>query len=97
VASRAMSAPRALPEGALKLGVRPEYVAIAEAGAAGALPATVTQLQDIGTSLLLTAAVEGGSLKARLAPEAAVPAVGQPVWLRVLGEHTCFYANEELV
>jgi glycerol transport system ATP-binding protein len=97
VASRAMGAPPALPDGALKLGVRPEYVSIADAGADGALPATVTQLQDIGTSLLLTAAVDGASVKARLSPETAVPGVGQPVWLRVLGEHTCFYANEELV
>ena len=97
VASRDLIAPRALPEGALKLGVRPEYVSISEPDADGALPASVTQLQDIGTSLLLTAAVEGGSIKARLSPETAVPGVGQPVWLRVLGEHTCFYANEELV
>ncbi len=97
VASRAMPAPRALPAGELKLGVRPEYVTLAEAESEGALPATVTQRQDIGTHLLLTAQVQGTSLKARLAPDSAVPAVGQPVWLRVLGTHTCFYANEELV
>jgi len=26
-----------------------------------------------------------------------VPSVGETVWLRVLGEHTCFYQNEELL
>lgn len=97
IGSRTLAAPRVLPEGELKLGVRPEYVTLAAAGAPQALPGTVTQLQDIGTHHLLTAAVEGGSLKARLSPETAPPAVGQPVWLNVLGEHTCFYANEELV
>ena len=34
-------ATRALPEGALKLGIRPEYVALAAPEAAGAVPATV--------------------------------------------------------
>ncbi len=97
VAARSLPVPRALPPGELKLGVRPEYVSLAEAEAEGALPGTVTQRQDIGTHLLLTAQVEGGTLKARLAPDSAAPAVGQPVWLRVMGEHTCFYANEELV
>ena len=97
VASRAMPAARALPEGELKLGVRPEYVTLAEPEAEGALPGTVTQRQDIGTHLLLTAQVAGASVKARLAPDADAPAPGQPVWLRVVGEHSCFYANEELV
>jgi len=97
VAQRELAPNRVLPEGELKLGVRPEYVTLAEAGAADALPGLVTQLLDIGTHWLLTAKVDGSLVKARLAPETAVPAVAQPVWLRVLGEHTCFYANEELV
>ena len=36
-------------------------------------------------------------LKARLAPDATFPSVGDSVRLQVLGSHTCFYANEELV
>jgi glycerol transport system ATP-binding protein len=94
---RELAAPRALPEGAIKVGIRPEYVELAEAEAAGALPGTVAQVQDVGTHVLLTSTVDGTPLKARLAPETAVPAVGQPVWLHVIGRHTCFYANEELV
>jgi glycerol transport system ATP-binding protein len=27
----------------------------------------------------------------------ALPAVGDSIWLQVLGEHTCFYQNEELL
>ena len=86
------------PEGATKLGVRPEYVTLAEANAAGALPATVTQAQDIGNYWLVTARVADGTLvRARLSPEQAIPKAGDAVWLALLGAHTCFYKNEALV
>ena len=88
---------RFLPEGDLKLGVRPEYVVQSSEGDTAALPFTVTMVQDIGTHFMLTATLGANILKARLAPEASVPAAGQNVWLRVIGPHTCFYRNEELV
>jgi len=88
---------RSLPDGELKLGVRPEYVVQTPAGDPQALPMRVTLVQDIGTHLMLTATLGGYTVKARLAPEAGVPAAGQDVWLRVMGPHTCFYINEELV
>ncbi|MFO1338865.1 MAG: ABC transporter ATP-binding protein [Burkholderiaceae bacterium] len=88
---------RPLPDGALKLGIRPEYLAFATPDDGSGLPATVTQVQDIGTYVLVTCRAGEQVLKARLAPDAAVPAMGSAVRLRVLGEHTCFYANEELV
>ena len=88
---------RTLPEGALKLGIRPEYLSIAAPGDTGGLPATVTQVQDIGTYVLVTCRAGAQVLKARLAPDAVLPAAGDAVRLQVLGEHTCFYANEELV
>ena len=97
VAGQTLAATRALPEGELKLGVRPEYLSVSAAGTPGALPAQVTLAQDIGTHVMLTASAGGNILKARLSPEAAVPAVGSTAWLQVLGEHTCFYKNEELV
>ena len=89
--------PRALPDGALKLGVRPEYVMLAQPAAPGALLCTVSKIQDVGTHVMLTATVDGQALKARLSPEVQLPAVGESVWLQVLGEHTCFYQNEEIV
>ena len=84
---------------ALKLGVRPEYVTLASANANGAVPATVTAAQDIGTYGLLTARVDGGEdiVRARLGPEQAMPKAGDAVWLNIVGPHTCFYRNEELV
>jgi glycerol transport system ATP-binding protein len=87
--------------GALRLGIRPEYVSLAEPHAEGAVPAVMSQAQDIGTYWLLTAQVGQGSeattVRARLDPAAAVPAAGQTVWLSVLGPHTCFYVDEVLV
>ena len=85
----------------LKLGVRPEYVALAPAGAPGALPATVTQAQDIGTYWLITARVGSGAaeslIRARLSPEQSIPTVGDTVWLSIVGAHTCFYKDDQLV
>jgi glycerol transport system ATP-binding protein len=86
------------PAGATTLGVRPEYVAVVETNAAGALPATVSTVQDIGTYWLLNAKLAGGHVvRARLAPGSAIPAAGSTTWLGLVGPHTCFYANEELV
>ncbi|MCW5263261.1 ABC transporter ATP-binding protein [Verminephrobacter eiseniae] len=88
---------RALPAGGLQVGVRPEYLALAPAQQPGALPCTVSQVQDIGTCLMLTAKVGEHTLKARLSPATRLPSAGDTVWLQVLGEHTCFYRNEELL
>ena len=97
VAGQRMPLPRALPDGALRLGVRPEYLALAAPGQAGALPCAVARVQDLGTHQMLTATLGGEVLKARCAPEQVLPGEGGTVWLQVLGEHTCFYQNEELL
>ena len=86
-----------LPQGAVKLGVRPEYLVPVPANTAGALPFTVSQVQDVGTHVVLSAVIAGQTLKARLPVRAAPLLVGAIVWLQVVGEHTCFYKNEEIV
>jgi glycerol transport system ATP-binding protein len=88
---------RSIPQGALKLGVRPEYVRIAQPNQSDALPMTVVRTQDVGTHVLLTASMGEHSIKARLSQSQAIPAQGSEVWLQVLTEQTCFYKNEELV
>ena len=87
------------PEGATTLGVRPEYVTLAAPNAPGAVPAVVTQAQDIGTYWLLTGQLggDGPLLRARLGAEQRAPEVGQAVWLGINGTHTCYYRNEELM
>jgi glycerol transport system ATP-binding protein len=97
VAGERLTPARALPEGALKLGIRPEYLRLADAGAPGAVPASVMQVQDVGTHTLLTARAGEGVLKARLQPGAALPEIGDAVWLKVIDAHTCYYKDEELV
>ena len=86
-----------LPPGNLKLGVRPEYVALVAPHTPGALPMTVAQVQDVGTHVMLSASYAGQNVKARLSSNAAPLSHGDTVWLQVLGEHSCFYKNEELV
>ncbi|MEO5697376.1 MAG: ABC transporter ATP-binding protein [Burkholderiaceae bacterium] len=87
--------------GASLLGVRPEYVELATPHQAGALQAVVMQAQDIGTYWLITATIEGGSgdvpIRVRLSPSQAIPRVGDSVWLTVVGPHTCFYKDDQLI
>ena len=98
VVGRAMGWPdQKLPEGPLTLGVRPEYLSPAPHGDPHALCAKVVQVQDLGTHWLVTARIDEHTLKARWDPQVIVPEVGDPVWLRVVGPHTCFYKDEVLV
>lgn len=86
------------PAGAELLGIRPEYVTLAAPHTAGAVPGTVKTAQDIGTYWLLTATLADGTvLRARLSGEQPVPQAGEAVWLSIVGSHTCYYQNEELV
>jgi len=92
-----VGAAHAQPDGELRLGIRPEYLALAASDDVGALPATVVQVQDIGTYFMLTCRAGEHVLKLRLAPDQPIPRAGAAVRLQVLGSHSCFYKNEELV
>ncbi len=91
--------------GATLLGVRPEYVTVAAPNQHGAILAVVTQAQDIGTYWLITARVGGSGsgsgaatvVRARLSPQQAIPHIGDAVWLGIIGPHTCFYKDEQLI
>ena len=88
---------RDLPDGYVKLGIRPEYLQVAAANTPGALPATVVQLQDVGTHVILSATLAGQTLKARLPVAGSQPVVGGVVWLQVMSTHTCFYKNDQIM
>jgi glycerol transport system ATP-binding protein len=85
----------------LTLGVRPEYVTLAEANAPEALPVRVTQAQDIGMYWLVSGSVGSGTdarvVRARIPPQKAIPRVGDTAWFGVVGPHTCFYRGDELI
>jgi glycerol transport system ATP-binding protein len=46
---------------------------------------------------MLTATVGEGAVKVRLHSGATAPQAGDTAWLQLLGAHTCFYKNEELI
>jgi glycerol transport system ATP-binding protein len=83
--------------GEFTLGVRPEFVRLCAPDSAGALPVSVTRVQDIGTYLLVTGVCDGHGIKARLPLDARVGAPGAAIWLSVLNAHSCFYRDEELI
>ena len=103
VAGCTLQATTRTPEGAdlFTLGVRPEYVTLAGASDAGTVPAKVTQAQDIGTYWLVSATVGSGAsaatVRARIGRDLPIPTVGEAVWLSIVGTHTCYYRNEELI
>ena len=100
VAGHTLPTPPRMPRGvdAFMLGVRPEYVSLGGPGDAGAVPALVTQAQDVGTYWLLSAQVGPDALvRARLGVDQIIPRVGDRVWLNIVGAHTCFYKNDELI
>ncbi len=88
---------RSMPDGDIKLGIRPEYVQPVAPHTAGAMPMQLTQVQDVGTHIILTASAAGHTVKARLPAGTAQFAAGQTLWLRVMSEHSCIYKNEEIV
>ncbi|MCZ2497083.1 ATP-binding cassette domain-containing protein [Xylophilus sp. Kf1] len=86
-----------VPPGAVTIGIRPEYLRLVPVGSAGAVTARVDRVQDIGTYLLVAVDIDGQPARLRLGMGQDVPKVGDAVGLQVLGDHTCFYQNEELV
>ncbi|NGM87534.1 ABC transporter ATP-binding protein [Parapusillimonas sp. SGNA-6] len=97
--SQSVSLPAGLPapQGELTLGIRPEYTCLAASGLPGVVDARVDRVQDIGTYRLVTASVGPHVIRARLGLDEAVPAEGATTGFAVVGMHTCFYRNEELV
>ena len=92
-----MPSGRTLPPGHVTLGVRPEYVVPTPASAPGALQMKVSKIQDVGTHVMLSADLAGHTVKARLSAGAVTLSPGDPIWLKVVGEHTCFYRHEEII
>ena len=83
------------------LGVRPEYLSLAPPNAVGAINVLVTQVQDIGSYLLLSARVGEAetafTVRARLPADSASPAIGERTWLSVASPFGCLYVNDRLI
>ena len=48
------------------LGIRPEFIELAPAGAPGAVPAAIEQIEDLGSFRIVTALIGGQRIKAKL-------------------------------
>ena len=58
---------------------------------------TITQVQDVATHAIVSATRESHTIKARLSAIPGNLVAGDRVWLQLMGEHTCFYQNEEIL
>ena len=81
--------------GALKMGIRPEYVALAAPGSHGAVEATVRQVQHLGTTQLVTADFGGQVIKAKVDPSVKVSNGSQ--WLRLVAPEAIFFCDDERI
>lgn len=81
--------------GKLELGIRPEFVELAEAGSAGAVAANVVRIQALGTCQLVTAMVGEQVVKAKLDPSQSV-SLGAHA-LRLIRPETIFFCNDERI
>jgi glycerol transport system ATP-binding protein len=77
--------------GKLELGIRPEFLEIADSG----IPAAVTGVEDLGTHLIVTLRLGATTVKAKLAEGRGVPA--DTAHLRFPPERTLLYADGRLV
>jgi glycerol transport system ATP-binding protein len=77
--------------GKLELGIRPEFLEIADSG----IPATVTAVEDLGTHLIVTLRLGTATVKAKVGEGRGVPA--DTAYLRFPPERTLLYADGRLV
>ena len=81
--------------GALELGIRPEYLSLAESGANGAVPVAVNRVEDLGNFKIATLALGAHTIKAKLPEDQGVP--GEKAFLTFPPERTKLYADGRLV
>lgn len=99
VAGQRIAVPDDVPlrDGELTLGIRPEYTYLAAAGEPGVVQARVETVQHLGAFRLLTARLGEHVLRARIDLEHVAPEPGSTAGFALLGGHSCFYQNEELL
>ncbi|MDR6444391.1 glycerol transport system ATP-binding protein [Paraburkholderia terricola] len=81
--------------GTLTLGIRPEFVRLADSGEAGAVKAQLLRTQQLGNYQLVTAQCDGNVFKAKVDPH--VQLNEGSLWLRLAAPETVFFANDERI
>ena len=79
----------------IKLGIRSEYIKLAENQKDNVLAATVDKVEDLGNYKLLTAKVGNLTIKSKINREIEVPS--DSVKLHIPAERCCVYEDEKLI
>ena len=79
----------------VKLGIRSEYIQLAENQKDNVVPATLDKLEDLGNYKLLTARVGNFVIKSKIKREAEVSSSN--ISLYMPPERCCVYENERLL
>ncbi|MEL7613041.1 ABC transporter ATP-binding protein [Vreelandella titanicae] len=95
VASAANASANDISHNNIKLGIRPEFIAISSSEVANSVPIQVTSVQDLGTYSLLTFKLNEQTFKARL-PEGH-PQVSEAAFAHFDAAHVALYIDEYLV
>ena len=84
-----------LPREGLKVGFRPEYVTLAQPGAADAIPATVVGIQDQGSTLVVEIAI--GRARARMKVLRSRTPPSGSILVHVAEKHLGYYHNDQRI
>ena len=82
-------------KGALELGIRPMHLEVHETAVEGGVPVKIKTLEDQGSFKILTAGLNGHTIRARLPEGHPVPAA--KAWLKFPPSRTKLYVDERLV
>jgi glycerol transport system ATP-binding protein len=81
--------------GTLTLGIRPEFVRLADNEEPGAVRAQLLRSQSLGNYQLVTAECDGHVFKAKADPHVLLRE--GPIWLKLAAPETVFFSNDERI
>ena len=81
--------------GTLELGIRPMHLEVHNTVVEGGVPVTVKSLEDQGSSKIVTMALDGQTIRAKIAE--GHPTLNEKAWLRFQPEWTRLFADGHLV
>jgi glycerol transport system ATP-binding protein len=82
-------------QGALEIGIRPEFLTLSPSAIEGAVPVRITRVEDLGNFKIVTAELGGRSVKAKLPEDSPPP--GEQGFLSFPPARTKLYADGRLV
>ncbi len=81
--------------GRLELGIRPEFLRLVAGGSEGAVPVSVSRVEDLGNFKIATLGLGAQTLKAKLPEDGEVP--GEQAFVSFPPERTKLYADGRLI